>query len=113
VGRPATESDRPEGMTLAGRRKATERLREIKAGRNAPPQCMFFIAPITALLQPRIARRHRQANRPHQGAEHDPIKLARILADPATTVGQVEVRGEFACAAASSTFSPTSESLPH
>src|SRR6185295_15413610 len=47
-----TESDRPEGLTLAGRRKATERLREIKWGRNAPPQCLVVLAPITALQQP-------------------------------------------------------------
>jgi len=68
-----------------------------QSGRNAPPQCMFFIAPITALLQP--------ANRPPTPASKSssqrrrtrPIKLARILAESGyDRVGQVEVRGEFA-----------------
>jgi len=93
-----TESDRPEGMTLAGRRKATERLSEIKEGRNAPPQCFVLLAPIAALQQPcespadtgrKIVLR--------SGDEHDPIKLGRLLAESGyDRVGQVEVRGEYA-----------------
>ena len=93
-----TESDRPEGLTLAGRRKATERLAEIKLGANAPPQCFVLLAPIAALQQPcespadtgrKIVLR--------TGDEHDPIKLGRLLADSGyDRVGQVEVRGEYA-----------------
>ena len=93
-----TESDRPEGLTLAGRRKATERLREIKAGRNAPPQCLFFIAPVTALLQPTESPSDTGKQIVlKKNDEHDPIKLARALAESGyDRVGQVEVRGEFA-----------------
>src|SRR5579862_3593529 len=93
-----TESDRPEGLTLAGRRKATERLREIKAGRNLPPQCLVILAPIAALQQPCES----PAETGHTivlrtGAEHDPIKLGRLLAESGyDRVGQVEVRGEYA-----------------
>ena len=93
-----TESDRPEGMTLAGRRKATERLRDIKAGINAPPQCYTLIAPVVALLQPCEGP---QATGTmiviKAGSERDPIALGRLLAESGyDRVGQVEVRGEFA-----------------
>ncbi len=93
-----TESDRLEGMTLAGRRKATERLRDIAGGRNAPPQCFVLIAPVIALQQPceapqdtgtMIAIKDRQTNAIRS-------RSARLLADSGyERVGQAEVRGEF------------------
>ena len=93
-----TESDRPEGMTLAGRRKATERLGEIKAGKNAPPQCLVLLAPIAALQQPCESPADTgQKIVLKTGDEHDPIKLGRLLAESGyDRVGQVEVRGEYA-----------------
>jgi transcription-repair coupling factor len=107
-----TESDHPEGLTLAGRRRVTDRLREIKAGcRIADDGCRItdtalpevhaasyiIAAPVTALMQP--------AESPgdpgdvitlRAGDQHDPILLGRALMDSGyERVGQVEVRGEF------------------
>ena len=105
-----TESDRPEGMTLAGRRTATDRLREIRnpvarrsssdqgGALNDLPQTFVLIAPITALMQPTESPGESAAFiRLRTGTEHDPILLGRQLGDAGyERVGQVEVRGEFA-----------------
>jgi transcription-repair coupling factor (superfamily II helicase) len=93
-----TESDRPEGMTLAGRRRATDRLREIRKGGAALPKCFFLAAPITALMQPCEAPGDTVNTLTLKtGEEHDPILLGRKLGDVGyERVGQVEVRGEFA-----------------
>ena len=93
-----TESDRPEGMTLAGRRRATDRLREIRNGGAALPTCFFLAAPVTALLQPCEAPGDTVNSLTlRTGEEHDPIMLGRKLSDVGyDRVGQVEVRGEFA-----------------
>lgn len=115
-----TETDRPEGLTLAGRERTVALLREIRQGKAGldrrliqaaeddefrvgddgipPAQCVVVAAPITALMQPcpspEDAGRHITIR---TGAEHDPIILARKLSDAGyERVGQVEVRGEFA-----------------
>ena len=96
-----TESDRPEGLTLAGRLKATGRLRELRMGRMGTPglpNCYFLVAPMIALLQPCEAP---EAVTPaivlKAGTEHDPILLGRRLNEVGyDRVGQVEVRGEYA-----------------
>lgn len=108
-----TESDRPEGLTLAGRRRATDRLREIRTGgvpqasslsvdmqagslRSAP--CYLLATPIAALLQPcESPAETGQTIILRAGDEHDPILLGRRLGDAGyERVGQAEVRGEFA-----------------
>ena len=93
-----TESDRPEGLTLAGRRRATDRLREIRNGAAALPRCYLLTAPITALMQPTESPGAPQsAITLRKNEEHDPILLGRKLGDIGyDRVGQVEVRGEFA-----------------
>ncbi|MFH0939722.1 MAG: transcription-repair coupling factor [Planctomycetota bacterium] len=96
-----TESDRPEGLTLAGRRRVTERLKDIRSSiRNETPilpECFFVIAPVIALLQP-VESPSETVNlfTLRVGDEHDPIMLGRKLLDAGyDRVGQAEVRGEF------------------
>ncbi|MBI3831414.1 MAG: transcription-repair coupling factor [Planctomycetes bacterium] len=96
-----TESDRPEGIALAGRRRALERLREIRdpalnAG-AAAPGAFVILAPMTALMQPCEPPSDPGAALVLQtGANHDPIALGRKLGELGfERVGQVEVRGEF------------------
>ncbi len=93
-----TESDRPEGLTLAGRRRATDRLREIRAGTGVLPECYLLAAPITALLQPTESPADAaQTITLRTGDDHDPILLGRKLGEAGyERVGQAEVRGEFA-----------------
>jgi transcription-repair coupling factor (superfamily II helicase) len=92
-----TESDRPEGMTLADRRRTTDRLRDVRNGAAGLPQCLLIAAPMTALLQPAEAPGDDTSVIVlRTGADHDPIKLGRKLSDAGyERVGQVEVRGEF------------------
>jgi len=92
-----TESDRPEGMTLAGRRRTTDRLREIRNGGPALPNCFLIAAPVTALMQPTESPGETTNTITlRTGEEHDPILLGRKLSDAGyERVGQVEVRGEY------------------
>ena len=94
-----TESDRPAGLALAGRRRTLERLLEILV---APPEAVMprawvIVAPVTALMQPVEAPDDtRGALRLSKGDERDPIALGRLLADMGfDRVGQAEVRGEY------------------
>ena len=111
-----TESDRPEGLTLAGRERVTDRLRQIRTGEVPQPdgmddddyfsvvmpplasKCYFIIAPVTALMQPvQSPSNPAKAVTLRVGTEHDPIRLGRMLSDAGyDRVGQAEVRGEFA-----------------
>jgi len=92
-----TESDRPEGMTLAGRRRTTDRLRDIRNGAPALPACFLIAAPITALLQPTESPGETTNTITlRTGEEHDPIFLGRKLSEAGyERAGQVEVRGEY------------------
>ncbi|MGD0093459.1 MAG: CarD family transcriptional regulator, partial [Planctomycetota bacterium] len=118
-----TESDHPEGLTLGGRRRVTDALREIKdEGRGARgegrgtrdeglleikgegeeestcvPAAYLIVAPITALMQPCEAPDEAAgAITLRTGAEHDPILLGRQLGESGyERTGQVEVRGEY------------------
>ena len=93
-----TESDHPEGLTLGGRRRVTDRLREIQsAERGIMPACYVIAVPMTALMQPcEPPGESADIIMLRAGEEHDPILLARSLSDAGyERVGQVEVRGEF------------------
>src|SRR6185295_12414887 len=84
---------------LAGRRRVTERLTDFRSGETTVvlPRTYVIAAPITALMQPTESPGDtRQLITLRTGAEHDPIFLARKLAEAGyDRVGQVEVRGEF------------------
>jgi transcription-repair coupling factor (superfamily II helicase) len=100
-----TESDRPEGLTLAGRRRATDRLRDIRLGAPVPggdggalPESLVLVAPVTALMQPcESPAQTSSLITLRAGEEHDPILLGRKLGEAGyERVAQAEVRGEFA-----------------
>ncbi|MCZ7645005.1 MAG: hypothetical protein M5U26_06930 [Planctomycetota bacterium] len=92
-----TESDRPEGLTLAGRRRAVERLKALNDPAEPQPEALIAIAPVAALLQPVEAPGEADdalVLRPK--ASHDPILLGRKLVEMGfERTAQVEVRGEF------------------
>jgi hypothetical protein len=118
-----TESDHPEGLTLAGRRRVTDRLRALKAGggtANAATEGLhaasyIIAAPVTALMQP--------AESPgdpgdvitlRAGDQHDPILLGRALMDSGyERVGQVEVRGEFSLRGGIMDIFPYTSDMPY
>jgi transcription-repair coupling factor (superfamily II helicase) len=93
-----TEADRPEGLTLAGRRAVTDRLRDIRRGADGVPSTYVIAAPVAALLQPCESPGLQQdVIRLRKGEERDPIILGRSLGEAGyDRVGQVEVRGEYA-----------------
>ena len=96
-----TETDRPEGLALAGRLHALERLRHLRnwqpVAAGAGLHALVIVAPITALMQPCESPEETvDALVLHTGGSWDPILLGRRLVEAGfERTGQVEVRGEF------------------
>jgi len=110
-----TEADRPEGLTLAGRRKVTDRLRDIRRVAAACPAAYVITAPVTALMQPCESPGQQQDIIVlKKGEERDPILLGRKLGDSGyDRVGQVEVRGEYALRGGILDIFPHTSDMPY
>ncbi|GMV82716.1 MAG: transcription-repair-coupling factor [Planctomycetota bacterium] len=110
-----TESDRPEGLTLAGRRLVQERLRLLRDAAEPPPEALVLIAPVVALLQPVEAPEAVGDYLVLQpGETQDPILLGRRLVDMGfERTAQVEVRGEFALRGGILDIFPYTSDLPY